>query len=108
VTAEHARRNEARERKVPWKKWVPYLSERQSRTVREDNSEDGDAWNDFTHDQARSLARLRAYRWGAGRPGRHLFGVHGLAGAVNPEKTVTKAELDRGQNRSATSLARGS
>ena len=45
---------------MPWKKWGPYLSERQWGTVREDYSESGDAWNYFTHDQARS----RAYRWG--------------------------------------------
>ena len=45
---------------MPWKKWGPYLSERQWGTVREDYSEGGDAWNYFTHDQARS----RAYRWG--------------------------------------------
>jgi hypothetical protein len=45
---------------VPWKKWGPYLSERQWGTVREDYSEDGNAWDYFTHDQARS----RAYRWG--------------------------------------------
>ena len=45
---------------APWKKWGPYLSERQWGTVREDYSENGDAWNYFTHDQARS----RAYRWG--------------------------------------------
>jgi hypothetical protein len=44
----------------PWKKWGPYLSERQWGTVREDYSENGDAWNFFTHDHARS----RAYRWG--------------------------------------------
>ncbi len=43
-----------------WKKWGPYLSERQWGTVREDYSHNGDAWNFFTHDQARS----RAYRWG--------------------------------------------
>jgi hypothetical protein len=43
-----------------WKKWGPYLSERQWGTVREDYSENGDAWNFFTHDHARS----RAYRWG--------------------------------------------
>ena len=43
-----------------WKKWGPYLSERQWGTVREDYSENGDAWNYFTHDHARS----RAYRWG--------------------------------------------
>jgi hypothetical protein len=45
---------------VPWKKWGPYLSERQWGTVREDYSPGGDAWDHFTHDQARS----RAYRWG--------------------------------------------
>ena len=45
---------------VAWKKWGPYLSERQWGTVREDYSENGDAWNFFTHDHARS----RAYRWG--------------------------------------------
>ena len=45
---------------MSWKKWGPYLSERQWGTVREDYSEGGDAWNYFTHDQARS----RAYRWG--------------------------------------------
>ncbi len=59
-TAEHVRLDEAREQKVLWKKWGPYLSERQWGTVREDYSENGDAWNFFTHDQARS----RAYRWG--------------------------------------------
>jgi hypothetical protein len=57
---EQKRLNEAREAQVPWKKWGPYLSERQWGTVREDYSDDGNAWNYFTHDQARS----RAYRWG--------------------------------------------
>src|SRR6266545_3407235 len=57
---EQKRLNEAREQKIPWKKWGPYLSERQWGTVREDYSEGGDAWNYFSHDQARS----RAYRWG--------------------------------------------
>ena len=57
---EQKRLNEARETGIPWKKWGPYLSERQWGTVREDYSENGDAWNYFTHDQARS----RAYRWG--------------------------------------------
>jgi hypothetical protein len=51
---------EAREHQIPWKKWGPYLSERQWGTVREDYSQNGDAWNYFSHDQARS----RAYRWG--------------------------------------------
>jgi hypothetical protein len=57
---ETVRLDEAREGKVPWRKWGPYLSERQWGTVREDYSENGDAWNFFTHDHARS----RAYRWG--------------------------------------------
>jgi Mannosylglycerate hydrolase MGH1-like glycoside hydrolase domain len=60
MTAERARLDEARTQNVAWKKWGPYLSERQWGTVREDYSEGGDAWNYFTHDQARS----RAYRWG--------------------------------------------
>jgi len=60
MTAEHDRLEEARTQDVPWKKWGPYLSERQWGTVREDYSEGGDAWNYFSHDQARS----RAYRWG--------------------------------------------
>jgi hypothetical protein len=60
TNAEQTRLDEDRERGVPWKMWGPYLSERQWGTVREDYSEGGDAWNYFTHDQARS----RAYRWG--------------------------------------------
>jgi hypothetical protein len=60
MDAEKKRLEEAREQKTHWKKWGPYLSERQWGTVREDYSEGGDAWNFFTHDQARS----RAYRWG--------------------------------------------
>jgi hypothetical protein len=58
--AEQKRLKSARDEGVPWKKWGPYLSERQWGTVREDYSENGDAWNFFTHDHARS----RAYRWG--------------------------------------------
>ena len=57
---EQKRLNEARETGIPWKKWGPYLSERQWGTVREDYSHDGNAWDYFTHDQSRS----RAYRWG--------------------------------------------
>jgi hypothetical protein len=57
---EQKRLNEAREAGIPWKKWGPYLSERQWGTVREDYSEDGNAWDYFSHDQSRS----RAYRWG--------------------------------------------
>jgi hypothetical protein len=57
---EQKRLNEAREKGIPWKKWGPYLSERQWGTVREDYSADGNAWDYFSHDQSRS----RAYRWG--------------------------------------------
>ena len=57
---EQKRLNEAREKSIPWKRWGPYLSERQWGTVREDYSKDGNAWNYFGHDQSRS----RAYRWG--------------------------------------------
>ena len=60
MTAENSRLEEARIGKVAWRKWGPYLSERQWGTVREDYSDSGDAWNYFSHDQARS----RAYRWG--------------------------------------------
>src|SRR5246500_4773019 len=59
-TSEQCRLNETREKGVPWKKWGPYLSERQWGTVREDYSHDGNAWDYFSHDHARS----RAYRWG--------------------------------------------
>ena len=57
---ESARLEEARNGKTPWRKWGPYLSERQWGTVREDYSQDGNAWGYFSHDQARS----RAYHWG--------------------------------------------
>src|SRR5215212_10592250 len=60
MNAEQKRLDEARERKTPWRKWGPYLSERQWGTVREDYSLDGNAWGYFSHDHARS----RAYRWG--------------------------------------------
>src|SRR5947199_1086456 len=59
-TPEHHRLTEDASRQKNWKRWGPYLAERQWGTVREDYSADGDAWNYFTHDQARS----RAYRWG--------------------------------------------
>ena len=60
MNAEEMRLEETRAGKQNWKKWGPYLSERQWGTVREDYSQTGDAWNHFTHDQSRS----RAYRWG--------------------------------------------
>src|SRR3954467_14804495 len=57
---EQKRLNDARDAGIPWKKWGPYLSERQWGTVREDYSQDGNAWDYFSHDQSRS----RAYKWG--------------------------------------------
>ena len=58
--AERQRLREVADAGVPWKKWGPYLSERQWGTVREDYSDDGNAWDYFPHEQA----RMRAYRWG--------------------------------------------
>ena len=71
---EEARLRNTREHGTPWKKWGPYLSERQWGTVREDYSDTGNAWGYFTHDQARS----RAYRWGE----------DGLAGICDDRQTL--------------------
>jgi hypothetical protein len=60
MNAEEKRLEESRERRVHWKRWGPYLSERQWGTVREDYSPHGTAWDFFPHDHARS----RTYRWG--------------------------------------------
>src|SRR6266852_5888279 len=78
-TIEDRRLEEARVRKRHWKRWGPYLSERQWGTVREDYSADGTAWEFFPHDHARS----RAYRWGedgiGGISDRHQMICFGLA-----------------------------
>src|SRR5215213_5520982 len=58
--AEQNRLDEKQQNGVAWKKWGPYLSQRQWGTVREDYSENGNAWNHLSHDHSRS----RAYRWG--------------------------------------------
>jgi hypothetical protein len=60
ANSEKNRLSEARTEGTPWRKWGPYLSERQWGTVREDQSRGGDAWNYLSHD----AARARAYRWG--------------------------------------------
>jgi len=60
LSPEHQRLAEADQGQKPWRTWGPYLSERQWGTVREDDSPDGNAWESFSHDQARS----RAYQWG--------------------------------------------
>ena len=79
MTAEERRLQEDRGRKANWKRWGPYLSERQWGTVREDYSADGTAWEYFPHDHARS----RAYRWGedglAGICDRHQYICFALA-----------------------------
>jgi len=79
MTREEQRLEESRQRKLHWKRWGPYLSERQWGTVREDYSKNGTAWDYFPHDHARS----RAYRWGedgiAGICDRHQFICFSLA-----------------------------
>src|SRR6266704_1077976 len=78
-TTEDRRLEEARTRKKHWKRWGPYLSERQWGTVREDYSPGGTAWEFFPHEHARS----RAYRWGedgiGGISDRHQMMCFGLA-----------------------------
>jgi hypothetical protein len=79
LTIEDRRVEEARTRKRHWKRWGPYLSDRQWGTVREDYSANGTAWEYFPHDHARS----RAYRWGEDGIGgicdRHQMICFGLA-----------------------------
>jgi len=79
LTLEDTRLEEGRTRKKYWKRWGPYLSERQWGTVREDYSPGGTAWEYFPHDHARS----RAYRWGedgiGGISDRHQMICFGLA-----------------------------
>ena len=79
-TTEQTRLEEVRTKQAPWKKWGPYLSERQWGTVREDYSEGGDAWSCFPHDHARS----RAYQWGE----------EGLAG-ISDDKQRLRADVHR-------------
>ncbi len=79
MTAEERRLEESRARTVHWKRWGPYIAERAWGTVREDYSANGDAWNYFPHDHARS----RAYRWNedgiAGLCDRHQIVCFALA-----------------------------
>jgi hypothetical protein len=78
-TSERARLEEDAQRKKNWKRWGPYLAERQWGTVREDYSPHGTAWDSLPHDHARS----RAYRWGedgiAGVSDRHQLICFSLA-----------------------------
>src|ERR1700758_3397304 len=91
-TVEDIRLEEARARKKHWKRWGPYLSERQWGTVREDYSAGGTAWEFFPHDHARS----RAYRWGEDGIGgicdRHQMICFGLA-MWNGRDSILKERL---------------
>jgi len=75
MIAEVRRLAEDATREKNWKRWGPYLAERQWATVREDYSPHGTAWEYFPHDHA----RRRAYRWGEGRA--HTTNERGAAGA---------------------------
>src|SRR6478736_1243912 len=74
MTQEEIRLSESGARKKHWKRWGPYLSERAWGTVREDYSANGDVWEYFSHEQARS----RAYRWNE----------DGLAGISDRKQTI--------------------
>jgi len=92
MTQEELRLQEDRQRKKNWKRWGPYLAERQWGTVREDYSPYGDAWEYLSHDQARS----RAYRWGedglGGLSDRHQFMCFALA-LWNGKDAILKERL---------------
>src|SRR3989338_1331385 len=133
MTAEEKRLEEARKQTAHWRRWGPYMSDRQWGTVREDYSPDGTAWDYFTHDQARS----RAYRWGEdgifGISDNHqrlcfalalwngsdpilkerFFGLSGIANAASKGCSVASATRtripDRADNaaRPATTIAPG-
>ncbi len=91
-TVEDQRLEETRTRKKYWKRWGPYLSERQWGTVREDYSANGTAWEYLPHDHARS----RAYRWGedgiGGISDRHQMICFGLA-MWNGQDSILKERL---------------
>ncbi|HZA54403.1 MAG TPA: hypothetical protein VE616_09145 [Candidatus Udaeobacter sp.] len=92
MTKEEIRLEEDRQRKANWKRWGPYLSERQWGTVREDYSPYGNAWEHLSHDHARS----RAYRWGedglGGISDRHQYICFALA-LWNGKDPVLKERL---------------
>jgi hypothetical protein len=102
MTAEALRLDEAREKGVPWRQWGPYLSERQWGTVREDYSQDGNALDYFSHDQARS----HAHHWGEdGLAGisddkqRLCFALTLWNGKDAPQGAGVRPDQQRGQSR---------
>ena len=109
-TAEELRLDEAREKGVPWKQWGPYLSERQWGTVREDYSENGDAWNYISHDQARSRDLPKPQKEEERRRARQfrrfsrcvasaqitVRNPYGLALDISPSRVLAKLENGRG------------
>ncbi len=100
---ERLRLDEAKARQQAWRKWGPYVSERQWGTVREDYSADGDAWSYFPHEHARS----RAYRWGEDGIGRVLRRQAALClrrraverQGPDPEGAHVRPQQPRGQSR---------
>ena len=103
MTAEHERLERDRQGQEPWRRWGPYLSERQWGTVREDYSAGGNAWDYLPHDHARS----RAYRWGedgiAGIQRRQAASLP-RTGALerqrpDPQGTAVRPDQRRGQPR---------
>jgi hypothetical protein len=86
VDEESRRLEQAQTDGVAWRRWGPYLSERQWGTVREDYSKSGDAWTYFTHDQARA----RAYQWGE----------DGLAGVSDDQQLLCFALCGTARTRS--------
>ena len=92
MNAEEKRLQDSAQRDVHWQRWGPYLAERQWGTVREDYSPDGNAWEYFPHDHARS----RAYRWGedgiAGICDRHEHICFALA-LWNEKDSILKERL---------------
>ena len=103
MTQEELRLQEDRARKANWKRWGPYLSERQWGTVREDYSAYGTAWEYLPHDHARS----RAYRWGedglggiSRPPSVHLFRAGSLERqGSDSQGTALRPHRQRGQSR---------
>ena len=92
MTKEDERLEEDRRRKANWKRWGPFLADRQWGTVREDYSPDGNVWEYLPHDHARS----RAYRWGedgiGGISDRHQYICFALA-LWNGQDPILKERL---------------